>query len=282
MSVKTLMDAAKTGLQTHKPEIMIGIGLAAGVGAVVVAIRETPACLEAFDKAEAEAPTFTETNDKGEEVEIKVSLDWKTKLTIFGKSYWKAALLEVASIFFIVCGTKIGIDAYCALAALYGATKADLDDVMQVISEQPDNWKKKFHEKMAESHMNHSNPEDVPESKMSDADVPMPLPLFWDDQAQVYFRMSEADLRDCIAEFTHMISTDPFGATSMNDWMRLIGHDDVVDGDYHLMAPDDPTWDGALKYQQIGVKEAPTGEPARQMRFSREYRLDTRGLYSNV
>ena len=94
--------------------------------------------------------------------------------------------------------------------------------------------------------------------------------------------MSEGDLRDALAEFTNMINTDPFQATSMNDWMRLIEHEEVVNGEYYLMSLSDADWDGALKYQQIGVKEAPNGEPARMMRFSKEYHLDTRGMYSEV
>lgn len=282
MSANTLFTAAKAGFKAHKPEIMIGIGITAGVGAIFVAVKETPACLNAFDKAEAEAPTVTETNEAGEEQTIQLKVEWKTKLLIFAKYYWKAALLEAASIFFIVYGTKVGVDGYAALAAIYGATKADLDDIKQVISEQPENWRKKFAEKAAESHLEHSDPNDIPAPRMSDADVPMPLPLFYDDQAKVYFRMSEEDLRDAIADFSHMVGTDPFQATSMNDWMRIIGHEEVVDGDYRIMAMTDPNWDGALKYQQINVKDSPIGEPARVMSFNKEYIIDSRGMYSNV
>ena len=282
MNVKAIFDTITAGAKAHKPEIMVGIGLAAGAGAIVVAVKETPACVKTFDAAKAEMPVLTETNEQGEEVTIQIDLDWKQKALIFGKAYWKAALLEAASIFFIVYGTKISLNGYATAVALYGATKAELDDIKQVISEQPDNWKKKFTEKMAESHIDHTSPEDVPEPMMSNAEVPMPLPLFWDDQAKVYFRMSEAELRDCIAEFTHMIGGDPFQETSLNDWMRIIGHEEVLNGDYYLMSMNDPDWDGALKYSQIGVKESPTGEPAREMRFSKEYHLDTRGMFSEV
>lgn len=281
MGVNTLVKTIVSGAKAHKSEIMIGSGLVSGAGAIFMAIKETPKCLEAYNKAEAEMPTTTVMNGD-EEVEVKLELDWKTKLLIFGKYYWPTLVLEGASIFLIIWGTKIRLNSYTALAAVYGLTKAELEDIKQVISEQPENWKKKFTEKMAESHLEHSDPEDIPEPKMSNTEVPMPLPLFWDDQARVYFRMSEGDLRDALAEFTNMINTDPFQATSMNDWMRLIEHEEVVNGEYYLMSLSDADWDGALKYQQIGVKEAPNGEPARMMRFSKEYHLDTRGMYSEV
>lgn len=281
MGVNTLVKTIVAGAKTHKSEIMIGAGLVSGAGAIFMAIKETPACLDAYHKAEDEMPTTTVMNGE-EEVEVKLNLDWKTKLLIFGKHYWPVVVLEGASIFLIVWGTKIRVNSYTALAAVYGLTKAELEDIKQIISEQPENWKKKFTEKMAESHLEHSDPDDIPEPMMSNTEVPMPLPLFWDDQARVYFRMSEGDLRDAIAEFTNMINTDPFQATSMNDWMRLIEHEEVVNGEYYLMSLSDADWDGALKYQQIGVKEAPTGEPARMMRFSKDYHLDTRGMYSEI
>ena len=283
IDVKALGAAFVAGVKTHKPEIMIGFGLAAGVGAVVMAAKETPACLEAFEKAEAEQPQKVVTDEKGEEVTFDEPLNWKQKVIIFGKHYWLVALLEGASIFLIVYGSKIRLNSYTALAAVYGVTKAELDDLKQVISEQPDNWKKKFTEKIAESHIEHSDAKDVPAESMTNTEVPMPKPLFWDDQARVYFRMSEAELRDAIAEFTFKVDTDPFQATSMNDWMAIIDHEEVANGDYYLMLANDPdAADGPLKYNQIGVKEAPTGEPARAMKFSRDYHLDTRGLYPNL
>lgn len=273
MSVKTLMSALGNGVKTHKPEIMIGLGLAAGVGAVFMAAKETPACLSAVNEAEAEIPEITEKNENGEDVVIKLNLDWQTKTLIYVKHYWRAFALEAASICLIIFGSKGRLDSYTAIAALYGVTRTELDDLKQVISEQPENWKKKFREKMAESHVEHSDPKDIPDPRMSNAEVPMPLPLFYDDQAKVYFRMSEEDLRDAVAEFTDLIDTDPFQATSMNDWMRIIDHEDVVAGDHYIMTRNDPDWDGALKYKQIGVKEAPNGEPARMMSFSKEAHL---------
>lgn len=282
MSIDTLLKTVGTGVKKHKPEIMIGVGLAAGVGAIIVAVKETPACIEAFDQAEAEAPVITETDENGQEIEICLGLDWKTKLLIFGKSYWKVLFLEAISIILITYGSKMRLDAYAALAAVYGIRKAELDDLKQIISEQPENWKKKFAEKSAEYHIDHSDPADIPEPAMSNTEVPMPLTLFWDDQARVFFRMTEEELRDAVAEFTHSITTDPFQATSMNDWMRIINHEDVVAGDHYLMSMNDRDWDGALKYNQVGVKEAPNGEAARAMRFSKDYHLDTRGVYSEV
>ena len=108
----------------------------------------------------------------------------------------------------------------------------------------------------------------------------MPLQLFFDDQAKVYFRLSEEDLRDALAEITHVVETDPFQATTMNDWMRILDHEEVQNGDYYIFSVEDA--EGPLKYNQIGVKEAPNGEPARMMKFNRDYRLDTRGMYTNV
>lgn len=284
IDVKALGTAFVAGVKTHKPEIMIGFGLAAGVGAVVMAVKETPACLEAFEKAEAEVAEKT-TMVKVEEdkyVEVPEQLDWKQKVLIFGKYYWSVIALEGASIFLIVYGSKIRFNGYTALMTVYGLTKAELDDLKQVISEQPDNWKKKFREKVAESHVDKSDAKDVPAECMTNAEVPMPKPLFWDDQARVYFRLSEEELRDALAEFTNKIMTDPFQTTSMNDWMEIIGHEDIANGDYYLMTLQDPDWDGALKYNQIGVKPSPTGEPARMMTFSKDYHLDTRGMYATI
>ena len=283
MGIEALAKAVVAGAKAHKPEIMIGIGLAAGVGAVVAAVKETPACLEAFEKEKEEQAKFIELPSTGTEVKVEVELDWKTKLFIYAKSYWVAAALEVISILFIAGGTKIRLDGYTALATIYGITKAERDDLKKIISEQPKNWQKNFTEKMAESHLAASDPKDIPPERMSNTDVPMALPLFWDDQAKVYFRMSEEDLRDALAEFTFKINTDPFQATSMNDWMSIIDHEGVTNGDFYIMLTDDPdSADGPLKYNQIGVKEAPNGEPARMMRFSRDYNIDTRGLYTNV
>ena len=282
IDVKALGAALVAGVKTHKPEIMIGFGIAAGVGAVVMAAKETPACLEAFEKAEAEQPQKVVTDEKGEEVTFDEPLNWKQKALIFGKYYWPVIALEGASIFLIVYGSKVRLNGYTALMTVYGLTKAELDDLKQAISEQPDNWKKKFREKVAESHVDKSDAKDVPAECMTNTEVPMPKPLFWDDQARVYFRLSEEELRDALAEFTNKIMTDPFQTTSMNDWMEIIGHEDVANGEYYLMTLQDPDWDGALKYNQIGVKPSPTGEPARMMTFSKDYHLDTRGMYATI
>ena len=283
MGIEALAKAIVAGAKAHKPEIMIGAGIATGLGAVVAAAKETPIFLEAFEKEKEEQAKFVELPSTGTEVEVDVKLDWKTVLLIFAKSYWGAAALEIISILFIAKGTKIRLDGYTALATIYGITKAERDDLKKIISEQPKNWQKNFTEKMAESHLAASDPKDIPPERMSNTDVPMSLPLFFDDQAKVYFRMSEEDLRDALAEFTFKINTDPFQATSMNDWMNIIDHEGVTNGDFYIMLTDDPdSADGPLKYNQIGVKEAPNGEPARMMRFSRDYHIDTRGLYTNV
>lgn len=283
MGIEALAKAIVAGAKAHKPEIMIGAGIATGLGAVVAAAKETPIFLEAFEKEKEEQTKIVELPSTETEVQVDVKLDWKTILLIFAKSYWGAAALEIISILFIVKGTKIRLDGYTALATIYGITKAERDDLKKIISEQPKNWQKNFTEKMAESHLAASDPKDIPPERMSNTDVPMSLPLFFDDQAKVYFRMSEEDLRDALAEFTFKINTDPFQATSMNDWMSIIDHEGVTNGDFYIMLTDDPdSADGPLKYNQIGVKEAPNGEPARMMRFSRDYHIDTRGLYTNV
>lgn len=278
MGIEAVAKAVVAGAKAHKPEIMIGIGLATGLGAVVAAVKETPACLEAFEKEKEEQAKFVEMPSTGTEVKVEVELDWKTKLLIYAKSYWVAAALEVISILFITGGTKIRLDGYTALATIYGITKAERDDLKKIISEQPKNWQKNFTEKMAESHLAASDPKDIPPERMSDTDVPMSLPLFWDDQAKVYFRMSEEELRDAIAELTHRISTDPFQSTSMNDWMEIIGHEPVQGGDYQLLTLENEGAEGALKYNQIGVKEAPNKEPCRMMKFSWDYHVDLRGM----
>lgn len=282
VNVKALTQAVVAGAKAHKPEIMIGIGLATGIGAVVMAAKETPACLEAFDKAKAEAQVTTVNEETGDEMIVQLDIDVPTKLLIFAKSYWGAMALEILSIIFIIWGSKGRLDSYTAMAALYGITKADLDDLKKFISEQPKNWQKNFVEKKAEYNMAKSDPKDIPPERMSNTDMPMSLPLFWDDQAKVYFRMSEEELRDALAEYTNKIMSDPFQATSMNDWMDIIGHEAVANGDRYLMTLNDPDWDGALKYNQIGVKEAPNKEPARMMTFSKDYHLDTRGMYYTI
>lgn len=280
MRVNELFNVVMASAKAHKPEIMIGLGLASGAGAIFAAINQTPVCIEAFEKAEAEMPEIPQVNEDGSAEVIKLDLDWQTKLLIYAKHYWPTAVLELISIFCIAYGSKIRLDGYTALAALYGATKVELDDLKQVISEQPENWKKKFDEKRAESHLEKSNPEDIPAPSMSNTEVPMPNQLFWDDQAKVYFRFSEEELRDAVAEITHRISTDPFQATTMNDWMRTIDHEEVQNGDYYIFSVEDSS--EPLKYKQVGVKEAPNGEPARIMKFNRDYHLDTRGMYPSV
>ena len=278
MSIEAVAKAIVAGAKAHKPEIMVGIGLATGIGAIFAAVKETPACIEAFDQAKEEQAKFVELPSTGTEVKVEVELDWKTKLFIYAKSYWLAAALEIISVAFIAGGTKIRLDGYTALATIYGLTKAERDDLKKIISEQPKNWQKNFTEKMAESHLASSDPKDIPPERLSDTDVPMSLPLFWDDQAKVYFRMNDDELRDALAEITHRISTDPFQQTSMNDWMDIIGHEPVAGGEYQLLTCENEGADGALKYTQIGVKEAPNGEPCRMMKFSWEYHADLRGM----
>lgn len=278
MSIKTVVDAIGAGIKTHKPEIMIGIGLAAGAGAIAVAIKETPACLDAFDQAKEEAKKTIELPVSKDEVEVECSLDWKTKARILGRYYWGVVVLEAASIFFVIYGSKIRFDLYTGAIALYGVAKAERDDLRKIISEQPKNWQKNFNEKRAESHLAESDPKDIPPARMSNTEVPMALPLLWDDQAKVYFRMSDDELRDAVAELTHRIGTDPFQQTNMNDWMDIIGHEPVAGGEYQILTYENEGADGALKYNQIGVKEAPNGEPCRMMRFSWEYHADLRGM----
>ena len=282
MSVTSVAKAAFASVKAHKPEIMIGAGLIAGAGAIVVAVKETPACLEAFEKEEIIVPAYDEDGNRIENQMEKVPLDWKTKAVIYAKSYFLAALLEILSVILIAGGAKIRLDTCMRWMTLYGLTQADLDDLKNVISKHPESWKKKFNEKMAEVHMDETTADDVPAERMSSTEVPMPLPLFWDDQAKVYYRLSEEELRDALSELIHMIYSDPFDQVSMNDWMRIIGHEEVSGGDYKLLTREDEGPSGALKYNQIGVKESPTGEPARMMTLSWPYHVDTRMIYGDI
>jgi hypothetical protein len=278
MGVNSLVKALVKSVNEHKPEIMIGVGLAAGAGAIFVAVKETPACLEAFDKAKEEIPEVTEVTEAGEEVTVKGKLGWKKVFVIYAKYYGVAAALELMSIFLIVFGCKIKWNTCAYIAALCGATKAELDDLKQVIAEQPESWRKKFTEKVSESHINNSDPATIPEPCMTNTEVPMPKPLRWDDHAKVYYRKTDAELSECLAEYTHMISSDPFNTTTMNDWMRVLDHEEVAYGDQYIMTD----MGEPLKYRQVDVKTSPTGEPAIVMKFSQDYKLDTRGLYSEV
>lgn len=280
MSIGTLAQAFVAGAKAHKPEIMIGIGIGCGVGAVVMAAKETPACLEAFEAEEK--PVIVEKNEAGEETVIELPLDWKTKGKIFAKYYWLVALLEGLSVFFICFGAKIRLDGYTTLLAMYGLKKVELDDIKRVISEHPENWQKKFNEKMAESHLAQTEIEDIPEERMSNTEVPMPLPLFFDDQARVYFRMSDEELRDAVAEYINVVYTDPFQEASINTWMSYLDHEPIMNGDYVLINREDELKSGALKYNQVGVKEAPNGEPCRVMKWSWGFQTDTRCAYGDI
>lgn len=114
------------GIKKHSPEILIGTGIAAGVGTVVLACVATTKAGDILDKHNEEMEKIEKAKEiaKPEEyTEKDIKKDrmivWRDTSVGFAKLYWPAALCGAAAITCTLAGHKV-------LAARYGAATAAL------------------------------------------------------------------------------------------------------------------------------------------------------------
>lgn len=140
MKTQTITDAFSQlgkSMKAHSTEICIGIGIAAGIGAVATAITGTIKAKKLVDERKKELGV-----DK---------LSAKETIKTVWKCYIFTAVLGAASVGSIAGGTKISIDKTAAMGALYNAGREMVSDYKKSVEETVDEeTKEKIEQKAAE------------------------------------------------------------------------------------------------------------------------------------
>lgn len=126
MSFKTFMTGVKDGFVKHSPEILVGLGIAGSVGAVIFGVKATPKALRLIEERKKK--------------EKKEKLTVKETIATTWKCYIPTLALETMSIACILGSKKIDSKRYAALAAAYSLTEGQLKDyqkkVVEVVGEK--------------------------------------------------------------------------------------------------------------------------------------------------
>lgn len=126
MSFKEFMRGVKNGLVKHSPEILVGLGIAGSVGAVIFGIKATPKAIKLIDERKKK--------------EKKQKLTVPEVIGTTWKCYIPCVALETASIACILGSRKIDAKRYAALAAAYSLAESQIteykDKVKEVVGEK--------------------------------------------------------------------------------------------------------------------------------------------------
>lgn len=141
MKAKLVMNQVAKVVSKNMPKILLGLGVAGGIGTTVLAVKQT---VKAVDHI----------NAKKEELETEELTKKEVVKTVY-KDYIPVAVLGLASVTCVICSSHISEKRHAALAAAYKLTETTLHDYISATDEVVSSQKKheidqKFAEKQKE------------------------------------------------------------------------------------------------------------------------------------
>lgn len=193
----------------HAPEILIGVGIASGIGAVVTAVSATVKAASIIEKRKAEKDTLTKK-------EI-VAAVWKNYIPTAG-----AVILSVGC---IVAANTVNRKRSAALAAAYALSETAFSAYKQSVADEfgvekeYDISDKAIQKQIIDKPVKSSKVVTIENGEV----------LTYDSFSGRYFKSSKNGILSAVNELNRLIIND--GGATLNDFYDLIGLDNVQMGD---------------------------------------------------
>lgn len=185
----------------HAPEILIGVGIASGIGAVVTAAFATVKATKIIEKRKAEKDTLTKK-------EI-VSAVWKNYIPTVG-----AVILSVGC---IVAANTVSRKRSAALAAAYALSETAFSAYKQSVADEFGVEKERdISDKAVQKRI-----ENTPVNSTEVINVGKGGVLVYDEFAGRYFRSDKNSIIGAVNDLNRMILQDD--TATLNDFYDLVG-----------------------------------------------------------
>ncbi len=205
MSFKTFMAGVKDGFVKHSPSILVGVGIAGSVGAVILGVKATPKALKLIE----------ERKEKEKKKKLTVSETIQTTW----KCYIPTIATEAVSVACIIGSRKIDAKRYAALAGLYSLTESQLST-----------YKEKVKEVVGEKKAEAINDAVAEETVKQHPAVPQRIistglgnTLCYDPKSDRYFYSDVEYIRKAINTLNHRMTAGMEMYVSLNDFYEEIG-----------------------------------------------------------
>ena len=203
-SMKTFLRNVKMSATKHRPEILIGFGIAGFVTTAVLAVKATPKAMKLI--AEAEDKKF----DNGHGADLTTTEIIKTAW----KPYVPAAITCVASIACVIGANSVNARRNAALATAYQLSTAALSEYKNKVVETIGEKKEQIvREKISKDRVT-QNPVSNNAVYITDKGES----LFLEPISKRYFKSDIELIRGVVNTLNERLYSDPFGAVSLSDF----------------------------------------------------------------
>lgn len=200
-SVSKGCHAVISGTKQHAPEILVTVGIAAGVGAVVTAITGTVKAKKLIDEKKAELGV-----DK---------LSAKDTVKTVWKCYIPTFFLATGSAVSVAAGAKVSIDRTAVMGTMYNVAQKAYNDHKEAVKEEVgEETAKKINEKAAEKKISEVKPSGNV-ALLGDGEV-----LFCDSLSGRVFRATKSAVEEKRNDFNQKLLCHDM--ESLNGWYDML------------------------------------------------------------
>lgn len=222
-SVMKFIKTVKRGFGKRSPEILLGIGIASGITATVLAVKATPKALELLTEKRYEkyGDTLKEDDSYDDMPELKpvevVKATWKC--------YIPAAINGVASIACLLGSHSVNAKRNAALATAYKLSETALNEYREkVVEEIGEDKEKVIRDKVSQKHL-----DEKPVSKNEVIITGTGKQLCYDGISGRYFESDIQTIRAAVNKINETMVYEMYAA--LNDFYNEIGLSNTDMGD---------------------------------------------------
>ena len=222
-SVMKFIKTVKRGFGKRSPEILLGIGIASGVTATVLAVKATPKALELLTEKRYEkyGDTLKEDDSYDDMPELKpvevVKTTWKC--------YIPAAISGAASIACLLGSHSVHAKRNAALATAYKLSETALNEYREkVVEEIGEDKEKVIRDKVSQKHL-----DETPVSKNEVIITGTGKQLCYDGISGRYFESDIQTIRAAVNKINETMVYEMYAA--LNDFYNEIGLSNTDMGD---------------------------------------------------
>lgn len=225
-SVTKFIKTVKRGFGKRSPEILLGIGIASGITATVLAVKATPKALQLIE--EAKFNKATAWNEEHSDSHLRAVTENLTKLEVV-KATWKcyipAAISGVASIACLLGSHSVHAKRNAALATAYKLSETALNEYREkVVEEIGEDKEKVIRDKVSQKHL-----DEKPVSKNEVIITGTGKQLCYDGISGRYFESDIQTIRAAVNKINETMVYEMYAA--LNDFYNEIGLSNTDMGD---------------------------------------------------
>lgn len=223
-SVTKFIKTVKRGFGKRSPEILLGIGIASGITATVLAVKATPKAMELL--AEAEKENINRQIKEGVPgPEVKNGLPSAQVVKTVWKCYIPAAISGAASIACLLGSHSVNAKRNAALATAYKLSETALNEYREkVVEEIGEDKEKVIRDKVSQKHL-----DEKPVSKNEVIITGNGKQLCYDGISGRYFESDIQTIRAAVNKINETMVYEMYVA--LNDFYNEIGLSNTDMGD---------------------------------------------------